>query len=174
MPKQLRRITGHGDLHFITFCCYQRRPLLGSVRARNTALQILREVRRRYGFALIGYVIMPEHMHLLISESASLKPEKVIQVFKQRVSRRLRGKKRSAKGQLALAFPGDDTGLRRFWQRRYFDLNVYSSAQIPEKLHYMHANPVKAKLVEHPGDWPWSSWCHYYGREALPKMDPWK
>ena len=48
-------------------------------------MEILREVRGRYGFALIGYVIMPEHMHLLISESASLKPEKVIQIFKQRV-----------------------------------------------------------------------------------------
>jgi putative transposase len=87
MPKQLRRITGRGDLHFITFCCYQRRPLLASVRARNVAVQILREVRARYAFALLGYVIMPEHMHLLISESESVKPEKVIQVFKQRVAR---------------------------------------------------------------------------------------
>jgi len=173
MPKQLRRITGRDDLHFITFCCYQRRPLLASVRARNLAVQILREVRARYGFALVGYVIMPEHMHLLINESPTLKPETVIQVFKQRVSRRIRGKKRAVKAQLELAFPGEEAGLRRFWQRRYFDLNVYTKAKVAEKLHYMHANPVKAKLVAHPGDWPWSSWCYYYGREALLKMDAW-
>ena len=54
MPKNLKRITGRGDLHFITFCCYQRRPLLASARARNLAVQILKEVRARYGFALVN------------------------------------------------------------------------------------------------------------------------
>src|SRR5271157_1462519 len=77
------------------------------------------------------------------------------------------------KGRWPWAFPGDHDGLRRFWQRRYFDLNIYSRAKVPEKLHYMHGNPVKAKLVQHPGDWPWSSWCYWYRREGLLKMDPW-
>ena len=172
MPKQLRRISGRGDFHFITFCCYQRRPLLATVRARNLAVRILGEVRARYKFAVIGYVVMPEHMHLLITESA-INPAKVLQVFKQRVSRRLRNKKRAPRGQLPLRFAAAEAGLRRFWQRRYFDLNVYTTAKASEKLHYMHANPVKAKLVQHPGDWPWSSWCHYYRGEALLKMDPW-
>ena len=173
MPKHLKRITGCGDLHFITFSCYQRRPLLASVRARNITVQILKEVRDRYRFALLGFVIMPQHVHLLLSEAPGLKPETIIQVFKQRVSRRLRGKKRAPKSQLTLAFPENPEALRRFWQRRYFDLNVYSTAKVPQKLHYMHANPFKAKLVPHPGDWPWSSWCHYYRDDALLKMDPW-
>jgi putative transposase len=173
MPKGLRRITGFGHLHFITFCCYQRRALLGSVRARNVAVQTLREVRARYGCALIGYVIMPEHAHLLISEAGAVKPATILQVFKQRVSRRIRGKKRAPRGQMTLAFSPDSQGLRRFWQRRYFDLNIYSAAKVPEKLHYVPANPLKAKLVLHPGDWPWSSWCHYYRGEGLLKMDPW-
>ena len=47
MPKRLKRLTGRGDLHFITFCCYQRRALLGTVRARNLAVKILEEVRGR-------------------------------------------------------------------------------------------------------------------------------
>ena len=72
MPKNLKRVTGRNDLHFITFCCYQRRALLGSVRSRNLVMEILREVRARYGFSLVGYVIMPEHVHLLITESASV------------------------------------------------------------------------------------------------------
>ncbi|MGB8493853.1 MAG: hypothetical protein WCE53_05580 [Candidatus Acidiferrum sp.] len=53
MPKNLRRVTGRGDLHFITFCCYQRRALLGTIRARNLAVQILGEVRARYRIALV-------------------------------------------------------------------------------------------------------------------------
>ena len=147
--------------------------MLGTVRARNAAAQILREVRARYGFALVGYVIMPEHVHLLISEPAAVQPAKVVQVFKQRLSQRMRGKKRKRKGQLALRFPGQDDGLRRFWQRRYYDFNVWSQAKVREKLHYMHANPVKEKLVQHPRDWPWSSWSYWYRGEGLLPIDPW-
>jgi len=172
MPHHLKRVTGRGDLHFITFCCYQRRPLLGSARVRNIAVKILREVRARYRFALVGFVFMPEHAHLLISESGSASPARIIQVFKQRLSRRMRGKKRPGKSQLALRFPGD-APLRRFRQRRYYDFNVYSRAKAQEKLHYMHDNPVREKLVRHPGDWPWSSWCFYFRGAGLLQMDPW-
>ena len=173
MPKNLKRITGRGDLHFITFCCYQRRPFLDTVRARNLAVQILKEVRASYRFALIGYVIMPEHVHLLIGESASVAPSTIIQIFKQRLSRRLRAKKRAPQGQLALRFPSQEAPFRRFWQRRYYDFNVYSRAKVVEKLHYMHANPVREKLVSNPGDWAWSSWCFYYRGEGLVQIDPW-
>jgi putative transposase len=173
MPKNLKRLTGRGDLHFVTFCCYQRRPLLASARTRNLAIQILKEVRTRYRFALTGYVIMPEHVHLLIGESGSAPPSKIVQVFKQRLSRRLRRKKRAPTGQLALRFPPQETGLRRFWQRRYYDFNVYSRAKVIEKLHYMHTNPVKKRLVTHPGDWPWSSWSFYYRGQGLVQVDPW-
>jgi len=172
MPHRLKRITGRGDLHFITFCCYQRKPLMGSARVRNLAVKILQEVRARYRFALVGFVFMPEHVHLLISESGAAAPARIIQVFKQRLSRRMRGKKSRHKGQLGLRFPGDGP-LRRFWQRRYYDFNVYSRAKAQEKLHYMHENPVRERLVRHPGDWPWSSWCFYYRGAGLLEMDPW-
>jgi putative transposase len=172
MPKNLKRVTGRNDLHFITFCCYQRRPLLASVRSRNLAIETLREVRAKYGFSLVGYVIMPEHVHLLISESASIPPAKVIQVFKQRVSRRMRGKKRASPAQLPLRFPEACGELRRFWQRRYYDFNVYSRKKLWEKLDYMHANPVVERLVGHPKEWPWSSWSFYARGEGILKMDP--
>ena len=157
MPKNLKRVTGYGDLHFITFCCYQRRALLGTVPARNLAAKILGEVRSKYGFALVGYVLMPEHVHLLIGESQAVLPAKIIQVFKQRLSRRMRGKKRGTKRQMCLGFPEDKQDLRRFWQRRYCDFNVHTRAKLVEKLRYMHANAVKEKLVSHPRDWPSSS-----------------
>ena len=173
MPKNLKRIIGFGDLHFITFCCYQRLLFLDTVPARNLAVRSLEQTRARYGFALVGYVFMPEPVHLLLSESGSASPAKIIQSFKQRVSRALRARKRKRPGQLALRFPERSGEFRRFWQRRYYDFNVYSRAKMTEKLHYMHGNPVRAKLVKHPGDWPWSSWCHYYRGEGLLRMDPW-
>ena len=104
MAHKLIRHYGRGHLHFITFTCYRRLPLLRSVRARNVFVQILGEMRDRYGFSLVGYVVMPEHIHLLISEPAKGTPSTVIQVLKQRVSRRLRRKKRAPAAQLNLSF----------------------------------------------------------------------
>src|ERR1700688_4273429 len=161
MAIKLIRHYGRGHLHFITFSCYRRLPLLRSVRARNAFVQILGEVRDRYGFYLVGYVVMPEHIHLLIGEPAKGTPSTVIQVLKQRVSRRLRRRKRNAAGQFRLAFAGVDDSLRRFWQRRFYDFNVWSLKKRVEKLHYMHMNPLKRKLVDHPKDWPWSSFSFY-------------
>jgi putative transposase len=174
MPKNLKRFIGRGDLHFIHFTCYQRRPLLGSVKARNLAVKILGEVRARYGFSLLGYVIMPEHVHLLMSELPTVLPARIVQVFKQRVSRQMRGRKRVLPGQLGLPFPKNARDLRRFWQRRYFDFNVYSEKKLREKLDYMHMNPVKERLVKHPRGWPWSSWTFYERGEGLLAMDKWE
>src|SRR5262245_19917046 len=94
MKHKLQRYYGRKDLHFITFSCYQRRPLLGSAHARNLFVKILGEVRERFRFWLIGYVVMPEHVHLLVSEPARGTPSKVMQILKQRVSRALRLKRR--------------------------------------------------------------------------------
>jgi putative transposase len=135
-------------------------------------VKILGEVRTRYGFKVLGYVIMPEHVHILINELAAISPAKIVQIFKQRVSRRMRGKKRVGLGQLALGFP-EEAGVRRFWQRRYYDFNLYLENKLREKLDYVHMNPVKERLVEHPRDWPWSSWNFYERGEGLLAMDKW-
>jgi putative transposase len=160
MANKLIRHYGRGHLHFITFTCYRRLPLLRSARARNAFVQILGETRDRYGFSLVGYVVMPEHIHLLISEPVKGTPSIVIQVLKQRVSRRLRRKKRAPAEQFKMFACGDDS-LPRFWQRRFYDFNVWSLKKRVEKLHYMHMNPLKRKLVDHPKDWPWSSFSFY-------------
>jgi putative transposase len=162
MRIPLRRHYGRGDLHFVTFSCYRRRPLLGTRRARDRFVQVLDEIRSRHAFRLIGYVVMPEHVHLLLSEPSKGTPSKALQVLKQKVSRALRRKgKKSIPGQLTLPFSQPRKEAAAFWQRRFYDFNVWSAKKLREKLEYMHANPVKRKLVVHPKDWPWSSWSHY-------------
>jgi putative transposase len=142
-PKRnaLRRFYGSGDLHFVTFSCYQRRPYLGTVRARNRFVKILDEVRSRHGFALLGYVLMPEHVHLLMGEPEHGDPFKVLQVVKQKVSRSLRERKTSSGRQMELAFVSGSVAAPTFWQRRFYDFNVWSENKLKEKLHYMHRNP---------------------------------
>ena len=164
MRNPLKRRYGQGDLHFITFSCVRRRPLLGTAAARDYFVRILDEVRHRYAFRLIGYVVMPEHVHLLISEPAKGNPSPAIQVLKQRVSAALLGKKHQRSA---------DSG-KHFWQRRFYDFNVYTGKKITEKLHYMHLNPIKRSLVTHLRDWPWSSWSHYAnGETGLILIDRW-
>ena len=173
MSKNLIRHYGHGHLHFITFTCYQRLPLLRSARARNVFVQILGEVRDRFEFSLVGYVVMPEHIHLLVGEPARGTPSTVIQVLKQRVSRRLRRRRKPNTHQMSLNFQHGETALPRFWQRRFYDFNVWSLKKRVEKLHYMHMNPLKRKLVNHPKDWPWSSFSfHSKPGSGLIRVDP--
>ena len=175
MRNLLRRYYGWGDLHFVTFSCFRRRPFLATRRARDHFVKILDQVRSRHSFRIVGYVVMPEHVHLLIDEPSGNTPSKVLQVLKQKVSRALRAKpSRVLQGQLPLAFldAGANGNAAAFWQRRFYDFNVWSAKKVKEKLEYMHANPVKRKLVTHPRDWPWSSWSHYAnGEEGLLRID---
>jgi putative transposase len=134
---------------------------------------VLGDVRKKYEFALVGFVVMPEHVHLLIGEPKKGNPSKVIQALKQSVSRRLRNKSRRkiSPNQLQLGFAEVETNPRR-WQRRYYDFNVWSYKKKLEKLKYMHFNPLKRGLVKDPMDWPWSSYGFYEGRkDGLLKMD---
>jgi len=174
MPKGLKRYYGQRQLHFVTFSCYRRMPLLGTVLARNLFVKELGQVRREYGFLLAGYVVMPNHVHLLISEPKKSNVSRVLQVLKQRVSRAMRGKKRRASSaQLSLKFGDAMKEDRRFWQRRFYDFNVWSDAKRKEKLHYIHANPVMERLVKHPREWPWSSFSFYANDEpGLIGIDP--
>src|SRR5580704_15124167 len=95
MKNRLERRYGEGHLHFITCSCFQRKPFLGTPKARDCFLQILSEVRDRYDFGLIGYVVMPEHIHLLISEPNVGDPSSVMKGLKQRISRALRAEAES-------------------------------------------------------------------------------
>ena len=167
MPRKLKRFYGSGDLHFITFSCYRRLALLSTPQARNILVRALKEVRKKYGFALVGFVVMPNHVHLLIGEPKLGTPSTVVHSLKLRVSKRMRrqARKRTA-AQRSLPFPEGDRELPQFWQKRFYDFNVYSRAKRREKLVYMHRNPVTRRLVRDPKHWVWSSYSSYSGRGA--------
>ena len=87
---------------------------------------------------------MPEHVHLLAGEPRTAPLATALQLLKQNTSRKLN-------------FSDDNP----FWQRRYYDFNVWSEQKGLEKLSYMHHNPVRRGLVEKPEDWPWPSFLHH-------------
>ena len=94
MPSGLHRTYGAHHLHFITCSCYRRLPFLGNARSRDTFLDILEQTRQRYCFVVVGYVVMPEHIHLLLTEPEVGTPSTVMQVLKQRTAYALLPKRR--------------------------------------------------------------------------------
>jgi putative transposase len=143
VPTGLRRFHESGQSHFVTFGCYQRRPLFSSQASKQTFERALERVRRGFNLCVYGYVIMPEHVHLLVGEPSHKTLADALKSLKQGVSRRLIG------------------DAEQFWEKRYYDFNIRSEAQFFEKLGYIHRNPVKAELCAEPEDWEWSSACHY-------------
>src|SRR5271170_1045977 len=89
MNRKLKRYYGAEDLHFITCSCYRRQPLLATPRLRYMFLTELERMRERYQFVVVGYVIMPEHIHLLISEPQEKNPSTVMQALKLGFTRRI-------------------------------------------------------------------------------------
>ncbi len=141
MTRGLVRYQEAGNLHFLTFSCYRRLAHLGHPEVRDLFEDGLERMRRRYGFVVAGYVVMPEHVHLLVSEPRLGALDRAIQAVKLSVTVR--------------------QSQRPFWQARYYDFNVWTAEKQTEKLRYMHRNPVVRGLVKKPEEWKWSSFRHY-------------
>jgi putative transposase len=143
MPSGLKRFQRAESLHFITFSCFHRLPLLEAPGARETVEAVLERTRARHQARVYAYVLMPEHVHLLVNEPPRILLAQFLKAVKQMTSRKLRGPR------------------EKFWQDRYYDSNVYGEKARSEVIRYIHRNPVKRGLVERSEDWPWSSFRHY-------------
>ena len=118
----------------------------------------------------VGYVVMPDHIHLLISEPERGTPSTVMQVVKQRFARRVLNRQRRDARQAEL-WPEPP---QHVWQKRFYDFHVWSERKRVEKLRYMHRNPVKEGLVQEPEQWPWSSYRSYaYDEVGRVKINQW-
>ena len=141
MPQGLVHYHHSESFHFLTFSCFHRLPYLGTPESRNLFEDALERTRRRNLFVIAGYVVMPEHVHLLVSEPMKGTIATIIHGLKLSVALR--------------------SSERPFWQARYYDFNVHNGEKRVDKLRYMHRNPVKRGLVEKPERWAWSSFRHY-------------
>ena len=109
VPYGLTRYHETRQTHFVTFSCRNRQPYLRDSHIAAAFLHSLEQVRRRYCMRVYGYVIMPEHVHLLVSEPENCLLSRAIQALKVSMNR---------KTQLL--------GPSPFWQKRYYDHNIRS------------------------------------------------
>ena len=149
--SRLRRIELAGRHFFITTNLARHVPPL-SPAERDICLDNIAQARAKHQFALFAYVVMPNHVHLLLWTLDALLP-KLMRDWKSASGFAI-GKERAKKGAL--------------WQPRYFDFILRRAADFGDKAEYIHNNPVSAGLVTRAEDWRWSSAAFYKTKASVP------
>ncbi len=163
----LRHFDSLGTARFVTFSCHERRNLLSSVVVRDELTKHLDWMRDHYRVSIFGYVVMPEHVHLVLLPSNETKLGPVIGHLKSRFASKVI-RERLVELPADCRVKRDGRERVAFWQRRCFDHNCRTSETVREKIHYCHVNPVKRGLVESPEQWRWSSSSWYAGSDNVP------
>jgi putative transposase len=160
--KTCQRINEPGHAHALTFSCFRRQPFLTKDRSRTWLIEAIKRACRKRQFDLWAYVIMPEHVHLLVCPRERVYSVSMfLKSLKQSVAKKALGYvRKQAPGFLSRMEdlqPNGDVHYR-FWQRGGgYDRNLTEPATVWAEVDYIHANPVRRGLCERPEDWPWSS-----------------
>jgi putative transposase len=151
-----------GDLHELTFSCYQRLPLLTNDLWRQQLARSIDLAGQRTGFELVAFVFMPEHVHLIVVPcSSEVAIDRYLAFIKQPFSKLIKQLLIDAKSPLVDRLtvrerPGKT--CFRFWQEGPgYDRNLNRSGTIEAAIDYLHQNPVRRGLVQRAIDWKWSS-----------------
>lgn len=184
MPSRLSRHDEAGHIHFWTLSCYRRLQFFHDDGMKRVVIDALRRLQLQLDICLIGYVIMPEHLHILLlphrrGEDEPTPIGSVLQCFKQYVGRH--GKKRLRevwRKQKSLWSPPLNKWARGEFDKqeimstRGFDRNIFTERELRQKLDYCHKNPIARGLVDRAEQWPWSSYRFYMaGDESVLAMN---
>ncbi len=167
--REIFDIEGHA--HFITFSCYHHLPMLGRDKCKRIVLGHLNMLSRTHQVGVVGYVVMPDHVHALVRPIATGLLSTFIQQWKRMTSDAILEFLKLGTPQDTTPFADrvrDSAGKIHVWQKRYYPFNVFTIEKAVEKLEYMHNNPVKAGLVNDPCDWPWSTASHFLKGKPCP------
>lgn len=169
--RERRRIEAPGEARFLTFSCYHRLPLFGNEAIKHAFVDHLAHVRQATHFRLYAWVVMPEHVHLVLEPRLPDYPvPRVLTQLKShfagRVLRRWRKLDAPVLNRLV-----DRNHKHRFWQAGGgYDRNLHRDGEFEQKVNYIHENPVRRGIADRAIDWPWSSAAWYAGdnRALLP------
>jgi putative transposase len=178
--KTIKHFDEPGHVHELTFSCYRRRPLLTDSRCCRMFCEALNRANARHRYRLFGFVIMPEHVHLLVQplQNAGLVSDLLRAIkrpFSYRIKHELQAGKPAILEELTIRQrPGVTTF--RFWQEGPgYDRNLVDRRTLLRSVDYLHQNPVRRGLCQRAIDWKWSSArCHLLPEEPrdpdLPKL----
>jgi len=173
----LPRFHIEGHVYYITTVVYNRLRIFTRPSFVIPLFDSLNFYRHSQGFKLLGYVIMPDHLHLMIWPQAKAVVSSFMRSFKEFTAKRiiqLAEVEGITDWLTAFRQAGAETGRskNKVWQDSYWDENVFTEDFLKQKLQYMHFNPVRAELVAQPEDYPYSSYRSYeYDQEWLIEID---
>ena len=183
MPSRLRRHDESGHLHFLTVSTFRRLQFFRHRSVRDAFVGAMRTVRETSPIRWIGYVVMPEHVHVLVLPQAFgskrvLPISKVLHDLKGlsgkagKEALRAYWRRNHTLGSSAMDAWATGQGDKRFWKPRGYDFNVVDERKVLEKLDYMHRNPIRRGLVNRAEQWLWSSYRFYeLADESMIGMD---
>lgn len=175
--KKRPHLPAPGHLHFVTVITRKRIPLFRSAALCQEFFAALKEVKRRFPFELYAYVLLPDHLHLLLNPSDA-DISRLMQKIKSVAGRRIVGTLKNSQAHRTLLAlrkvkPGRRAHSHDVFQDSFRDLELWSPWMIRQKVDYIHKNPVNERLAENAGAYPWSSWraVNELSGEPLP-VDP--
>jgi len=158
---RLRHFDNWGTARFVTFSCYYRLPGLNQPSAKEIVIEELDRARDKHGFQILAYVLMPEHVHLVLYPPNDMELGLVIGEIKSRSAKRFFSSN-------VVSESVQQNVKRVFWHKRCYDHNCRTLETVWEKIHYCHNNPVKRCHVSDPSEWYWSSYNCYQGESNVP------
>ena len=156
-------------VHYVTCVTYRRVPVFRAEEACTRFIEALAETRDKDPFKLIGYVVMPDHIHLL-ANPLGLNVSTIVGRLKGRTASSilswLRAQNhKTSLTKLALPKPLRSGQTHAVWLQDFSAIDIWSHRFLRQKLHYIHMNPVRAGLCDHPAQWRWSSYHAYLPHE---------
>jgi putative transposase len=164
MARKWSNLNLPGALHFVTGNCINRIPVFTEPECCKAFLEQLKSLMRNWPAKLIVYVLMPDHFHLI----ANPRDGRIREFCRDLKSK---GAKAIVQASQRFHFPINEDG-HQVWQESFKAMPLWSGRMINQKINYIHANPVKARLVKSARDYYWSSFRSFYcqGDEPL-KVD---
>ena len=165
MPER-KTVNYPGAVHFVTFSTHQRRKFLSPERARFIVMETLQECLERHHASCHAFVVMQDHVHALLSVAENATIESFLLAWKKTSSYRIKRFYAQELTHYNDLCPADGA----VWQARFYDHNIEADEKLPEKIQYMHDNPVSAGLAREFLDWKWSSARFYELEENVGVM----
>ena len=164
ITKKCKRYNIPGHAHELTFSCYKNQRFLLSNRACQWLVESIEKARKKHNFSLWAYVLMPDHVHLLINptdEEYSI--SSILKDIKTDAARKaVKYLKENNPSGLSQLSTGQKYRKYRFWQKGGgYDRNVIRESTLMDAVRYIHNNPVRKGLADDPGKWYYSSYNYW-------------
>ena len=167
------------NFHYVTAVAYKRLPIFKSQKSCEILIEVIEEIRQIHPFKLIGYVIMPNHVHLILNpleEKIGVLMRKIKDKSAHLIVEWLKENNFTESLNKLLLTAKNERQTYAVWQRDFSAIDLWSPKFLRQKLKYIHLNPIRANLCDHPAKWKFSSYYAYLPHEkgAVPIEVDWQ